>query len=330
MSFSLATLGGTKVTSYNNTNTNNINKNTSISPSLEWVEQTALGIKNWSRVSSSENNDVLIVGASADYFYVSNDSGNNWIQYNTLGFSYWGAVCVSGNGNILLAGGTSGAVTNTKSTELYISRDYGNTFSSCNSLMSWGQSCCSYDGQYIYAYRTSQFIYVSSDYGNTWVARQSQRAWSGIGTSYDGSKVCACVNNNYIYVSLDYGVTWTTKLPTTNKPYTDVVVSPNGMYFFVVYFDAGTTTYSFYRSSNSGVGWTLITGGKYPYTSSYAGDKLIGSRYINTPLQLSNDSGATWSSIAETKLWSTASMSSDGTKLIAAANGGYVYLMTGL
>jgi hypothetical protein len=334
MSFtnSFMTLGGTKTTNYN------INRK--LSPSLEWIEQTSLGIKLWVRVSSSENNDVLIAGVQSGYFYVSNDSGNNWIEY-ALKMSVWDAVCVSGNGNVLIAGGNgvgssggSYATSPQSASELYISRDSGNTFSIISDLSptkNWQASCCSYDGTHIYACAHNTFIYISNDNGNTWITRQSQRLWSGIGTSHDGSKVCACVYNNYIYVSLDYGNTWTSKLTTTNKFYQDVVVSPNGNNFFVM--DVNSGTYSFTTSSNSGTSWILRSNGGYPVSSSFTGNKIIGFRGGNGFIQISTNLGQSWTEMTNFYRgdpWKTGSMSSDGTKLIAGVYGGYIYLITGL
>jgi hypothetical protein len=325
----LTTIGGTKVTNYN--------INTKMSPSLEWVPQISLGIKNWMTVSSSENNNVLIAGAKNDYFYVSNDSGNNWMQY-AFRVCTWEAVCVSGNGNILIAGGTNVAesggtyVDSTGATELYISRDSGNTFSSCFGARYWNSCCCSYDGIYIYACAVTAWIYVSKDSGNTWVARHTQQRWSGIGTSNDGSKVCACVYDNYIYVSLNYGDTWTTKLSTTNKLYRNVVVSPNGNYFFVTILELNNT-YSYMISNNSGTSWGLRTDNYNPFSSSFTGNKLIGARYRNSYLTLSTNAGANWSNLVDIGYgnpWQTGSLSSDGTKLITAIHGGYVYLISGL
>jgi photosystem II stability/assembly factor-like uncharacterized protein len=64
------------------------------------------------------------------------------------------------------------------------------------------------DGQYQSATVVGGNIYVSSDYGNTWTPKATNQAWTGIAMSADGQRQTAVATGNGIYVSTDYGNTW--------------------------------------------------------------------------------------------------------------------------
>ena len=51
-------------------------------------------------------------------------------------------------------------------------------------------------------------IYISSDFGVTWSQRDSDRAWNGISVSSTGQYQTATLQNGNIYFSRDYGLTW--------------------------------------------------------------------------------------------------------------------------
>ncbi|HEX3047838.1 MAG TPA: hypothetical protein VHY08_24005 [Bacillota bacterium] len=58
------------------------------------------------------------------------------------------------------------------------------------------------------------YLYISSDYGQTWTQRDSIRFWYWAAISSDGKYMVAGVDpvevpDGFIYMSADYGETWT-------------------------------------------------------------------------------------------------------------------------
>ena len=78
----------------------------------------------------------------------------------------------------------------------------------------------------------SRTIYISSDYGNTWTKANSgltARIY-GLSVSSTGQYQTVCVNGNYIYTSSDYGNTWTARNTSTSLAWTSVSISSAGQY----------------------------------------------------------------------------------------------------
>jgi hypothetical protein len=85
--------------------------------------------------------------------------------------------------------------------QIYISSDYGNTWTAKESIRNWFSVCMSSDGKYQTAvvFMSNGQIYISSDYGNTWVAKESNRNWYSVCMSSDGKYQTAVVSNGQIY-----------------------------------------------------------------------------------------------------------------------------------
>jgi photosystem II stability/assembly factor-like uncharacterized protein len=66
-------------------------------------------------------------------------------------------------------------------------------------------------GQYVSFSVYGGYIYISSDYGNTWTQKENIRSWISISVSSSGQYQSSVVSNGYIYISSDYGNTWTQK-----------------------------------------------------------------------------------------------------------------------
>ncbi len=110
--------------------------------------------------------------------------------------------------------------------QIYVSSDYGATWTAKDSVRNWRGVSVSADGKYQTAVVNNGQIYVSSDYGATWTAKDSVRNWRGVSVSADGKYQTAVVNNGQIYVSSDYGATWTAKDSVRN--WSGVSVSGGG------------------------------------------------------------------------------------------------------
>ena len=100
--------------------------------------------------------------------------------------------------------------------QIYISNDYGNTWTSKESSRYWRGISVSSTGQYQTAVVYGGQIYISNDYGNTWTSKESSRYWRGISVSSTGQCQTAVVYGGQIYISNDYGNTWTPKGSSRN------------------------------------------------------------------------------------------------------------------
>jgi hypothetical protein len=56
---------------------------------------------------------------------------------------------------------------------------------------------------------TSGFIYISSNYGVTWTQTATSQQWKAVAVSASGQYQTAVINNGFLYISTNYGVTWT-------------------------------------------------------------------------------------------------------------------------
>ena len=139
---------------------------------------------------------------------------------------------------------------------------------------------------------TGQYIYRSTNNGQTWSApilSVSGNDRNHVSAEYTGTGPYA----NYVYAAMtpgnfgrstDAGLTWTTTFtPTNSLPGCYIAVGPNGstnggcvMYVTNTGSDAsGTRVYNFYRSTNGGANFTLMSSqsGWSGYVGTYAGGR---------------------------------------------------------
>ena len=84
---------------------------------------------------------------------------------------------------------------------MYVSTNYGNTWTAKDSARDWRVVAMSADGKIQTAVVYNGQIYISSDYGNTWTAKDSTRNWYGVAMSSDGKIMTSVVNGGNVYVS---------------------------------------------------------------------------------------------------------------------------------
>ena len=173
--------------------------------------------------------------------------------------------------------------------------------------------------------------------------------------------------DGYIYTSNDSGQTWEVKKSDTNRIWSSVVSSSNG-----VNLAACAVNDNIYISNDSGTNWSprmidlsrnwssiasssngtkLVAGvnGGYLYTSTNSGanwtarmtdlsrnwyelssssdGNIISACIYGGGLYTSTDSGVNWIARDSYRNWSSISCSSDATTLVACENGGYVYTL---
>jgi photosystem II stability/assembly factor-like uncharacterized protein len=78
-------------------------------------------------------------------------------------------------------------------------------------------SAISDTGQYISLATSNGPIYTSSDYGATWQTRASSLSWTSITMTGDGQTQLATGPTLNVWVSTDFGATWTEKSSTSNN-----------------------------------------------------------------------------------------------------------------
>ncbi|MEI6305034.1 MAG: hypothetical protein WCP09_03415, partial [Candidatus Taylorbacteria bacterium] len=203
----------------------------------------------------------------------------------------------------------------------FVSSDFGLTWQQASNVFgSWYYAASSIDGIRLVAILFSGNIYTSSDSGITWVSRGSSGIWRGLVSSADGSKLAA-IGSNYIYTSSDYGQTWTAR--DSNRVWRSITSSADGTKLA-----AAVNNGQIYTSTDSGVKWTVSTTSPIKFwqsiASSASGTKLAAVE-SNGQIYTSTDSGLTWTARDSSRNWWSITSSSDGTKLAAVVNGGQIY-----
>ena len=233
--------------------------------------------------------------------------GQTWVAattqppLNTMG---WYGVSVSSTGQYQTAVANNALI--------YISNDYGNTWTTTDSVRNWYGVSVSSTGQYQTAVVYGGLIYISADYGNTWVAATTPpeaSQWYGVSVSSTGQYQTAVVFGGLIYISADYGNTWVAAItqPEASAWY-GVSVSSTGQYQTAVVLgdliyisnDYGNT-WTATDSVRSWVSVSVSSTGQYQTAVVYGG--LI---YI------SNDYGNTWTATGSVRSWYGVSVSSTG------------------
>ncbi len=204
--------------------------------------------------------------------------------------------------------------------QIYVSSDYGNTWTAKDSDRGWMGVSISSTGQYQTAVVWSGQIYNSSDYGNTWTAKESSRTWRSVSISSSGQYQTAVAQTDQIYISSDYGNTWTAK--DSSRLWYNVSLSSTGQYQTAVVYGG-----QIYVSSDYGNTWTakqisrnwqavsVSTSGQYQTAVVYGGQIYISSDYGNT-----------WTAKDSNRNWYRISVSSSGQYQIALVDGGQIYI----
>jgi hypothetical protein len=154
---------------------------------------------------------------------------------------------------------------------------------------------------------TFGFIFISKDFGVTWTARDTNRNWKGCALSSDGIKQASLVDGGDIYQSTNTGDSWNRKQIVYSNPFnsidiTGVAVSDNGQY--VMYAAYGNFIYT---SSNFGKSFmrkhvintysdvAMSANGLIQIAVRHGG--LVGGNNDTAGIDISNNFGITWTDI---------------------------------
>jgi peptidoglycan hydrolase-like protein with peptidoglycan-binding domain len=248
---------------------------------------------------------------------------DGWIQSTGAGSRNWYSITSSSDGIKTAAVVQGGGY-------IYTSSDSGVNWTEQTGagLRDWYDITSSSDGTKLAAAVNGGYIYTSTDSGVSWTEQtgSDSRGWWSITSSSDGTKLAAAVNGGYIYTSTDSGVSWTEQTIAGLRNWYDITSSSDGTKLA-----AAVNGGYIYTSTDSGVNWTEQTaaGSRYwrAVVSSSDGTKLAAVAF-GLGSYTSTDSGISWTERAgsSARSWKSITFSSDdGTKLVAAVNGGYIY-----
>jgi hypothetical protein len=225
---------------------------------------------------------------------------------------------------------------------IYTSHDGGETWNQSATSQSWSAFAVNSDGTRIAAAVQTGDIYSSIDGGNTWTADNvdtiNSHYWAGLSMSSDGSKLVASdyyvvgppASTGNIYTSSDGGSTWTadsTIVTTYSARYcTYTTMSSNGARFGTV----NSGSFQIYVYIYDGASWInsdvdSLTPHQFSCITSSSDGKNLAVGAQTNYIYTSTDYGATWiqRTGTGTGYWVSIASSSDGSKLVAADNGGY-------
>ncbi len=296
----------------------------SISISSDGKYQTAVTANS----DSATNNGIISI---------SSDYGNTWTTANNVNANYVSiALSSTGQYQIAVADNSTNNPTGIANSKIYISSDYGATWTGKLSSGYWKSVSISSSGQYQGAVLSGGQIYISDDYGDNWIPKDSNRNWSAISISSSGQYQTATVyyitppySGGQIYISDDYGNTWIAK--DSNRYWTSVSISSTGQYQTACEAGYQQSGGRIYISNDYGNTWTpkdsnrtwqsvsISSSGQYQAAVVYGGQIYVSSDYGNT-----------WTPKDSNRAWTSISISSTGLYVSATTQiNGYIYISVG-
>lgn len=255
-----------------------------------------------------------------------------WSFSQKQSFGYWSDLSVSSDCSkmLLTQGSSTGGI--------YISSDFGDTWTTKYTGRYWGSVCGSSDHSMLLVNEDlANKLFKSIDYGNTWTQIDSGRLWVGLDCSRDGTYVYGSANN-ILYTSSDSGATWTSRLTSTNAnwiircsgdgrvaiAFEGYFNGSNNLYITTDYGNTWTprgpskdwvsvgcnnsgskmlayeNSVSLYESTDSGTTWNLKTSGTpvYDMDISASGGEVIAGA-LNSVEGISRDFGSTWTNFTD-------------------------------
>ena len=216
---------------------------------------------------------VAVVGGSSGSIYLYTNSASAWVQPVGAPTGSFEAVASSADGSHLVAGST-----NLVSGVIYVSTNYGATWTPTASGQRWVSVATSASGTKMVAAAYGNYIYYSTNSGASWTPNTfGSASWTAVASSADGSRLAAANGSGYIYTSTDSGVTWSQSgAPAAN--WSSLTSSADGEKLAATIGGGGI-----YFSSNAGATWTQQAGAPAQnwdaIASSADGTRLAASVY---------------------------------------------------
>jgi len=190
--------------------------------------------------------------------YISSNYGKTWVKSLDI-------TTTIINTNISLNGQYQSIVSSGDG--LYQSSDYGLTWTKYDESSSVSQSIrtfpnCSVGLSFTGQYQTivAQYVYYSHDYGATWhqgtgqIDPYNNENWVDTAVTSYGDVQYAAITNGFVYKSTNFGVSWSKLEGLTNKTYTSISCSSNGLNLTLT-----ETNGSIYKSTDAGATWSTAT-----------------------------------------------------------------------
>lgn len=198
----------------------------------------------------------------------------------------WMGVASSADGSKLIA-----AAWNDR---LYVSTDYGETWTPRDSARMWNTVAISGDGSTMLAGEGNggMLIWRSTDGGVTWLPTASPTgSWHAMALTYNGSQAFAVHGSPVVWKSLDGGVTWYDSF-YAGLGLGSIAASADGSRLVA---SGGSGNTAIYTSSNGGLTWTgrlTLMNVLLPHVSISAdGNKML---LLTSSTWVSDDSGVNW------------------------------------
>ena len=195
----------------------------------------------------------------------------------------------------------------------------------------WEAVAASADGSKLVAAVSPGNIFTSTNYGVGWGLKANLLGslnWSSVASSADGLKLVACVNGGQIYTSTDAGTNWTARTLAGVRNWTSVASSLDGTKLIAC--AASAANAGVFVSTDSGANWNPGLTGNQNFTgvaSSGNGSNVVVA-IQGLQIFTSTNSGITgsWTARENPRAWTCVASSSDGSRLIAGVNSGFLYL----
>jgi len=249
---------------------------------------------NYYHCAISATGQYMVACSDPGYVYVSSNFGFSFTKISVFGLSSsqtWTSVAISANGQYI----TAVMDTNNESGFAYISRDYGQTWTTrtqlSGSTLKCGRCAMSSDGKYqiVSIANTGTNYYLSSNYGSSFESKTFTLSiggaisgpttkWWDIAVSSSGKYmlISAHSTNTGCYYSKDYGLTWAQVGGIAIDPaynYNSVAMSANGQYMMFAPSNSGATALYVQNNSPGTTGSTVAT-----YLSS---DNISGASFAS-------------------------------------------------
>jgi photosystem II stability/assembly factor-like uncharacterized protein len=262
-------------------------------------------------VSSNQANSSNAISAS--YVTVSNFALYPDIFASTAG----GKIYASGDSNV------------------YVSSDTGTSWSITTLPTSDAMTVASsQDGTKVWVAGANGRIYYSNNSGTSFSLKYNYDGYSSfdyIATDSTGTKLVAarCASNPVtLLTTSDSGSSWQTfPAPVSNQcGYYGIALSSNGNQIFVARYNG-----YIYRTTDSGVTWTQLTGAGSRYWKGFAispdGNTIVASAH-NDFAYYSTNGGTNWSKASGpiSSYWQTAALDPTGRVMAVASANGEIYV----
>lgn len=288
-----------------------------------WVGQASINqvgqyLKSYPKVDVSQPDQTVQINTAAALAgeppMGAEIPGSEFVARETNFTRAYTSVASSLDGGTLLAAVNGGS--------LFVSRDFGSSWTARESNRAWGEVASSADGSVMAAAVNGQGIYISSDYGAEWIAGDApSMTWAGLAASADGNKMVAVAQNGSLYTSSNRGSSWLARIGAGLRNWSCAASSADGMSIVAgvnpgqifVSSDGGTT----WKPGGPSTNWTAVA-------ASSDGSTLLGA-VDGGEIYISRDSGTSWTSNGMGARWISLACSTDGQRMVAAVKNGQIY-----